>query len=134
VSVEDRIKLEQIAFWKAFFAAGIGLGLLRISMAISLLRLNKDLKWYRWSLYATMGGFPCLLPPTLLGLKLTAISAFVVAYTIQADVWLFVYCTPYSGWWEFQWMNPFDPRCHDFNIFINLVYWNVCELHHLLDL
>lgn len=50
---------------------------------------------------------------------------FVVAYSIQAIAWLFVYCTPYSGWWEFQWMNPFDPRCHDFNLFINLVYWNV---------
>ncbi|KEZ39579.1 hypothetical protein SAPIO_CDS9485 [Scedosporium apiospermum] len=50
---------------------------------------------------------------------------FVVAYSIQAITWLFVYCTPYSGWWEFQWMNPFDPRCHDFNVFVNLVYWNI---------
>jgi hypothetical protein len=48
-----------------------------------------------------------------------------VAYSIQAIAWLFVYCTPYSGWWEFQWMNPFDPRCHDFNLFVNLVYWNI---------
>ena len=52
---------------------------------------------------------------------------FVIAYSIQAIAWLFVYCTPYSGWWEFQWMNPFDPRCHDFKIFINLTYWNICE-------
>ncbi|KAK1975023.1 hypothetical protein LZ30DRAFT_536072, partial [Colletotrichum cereale] len=81
------------------------MGLLRISMAISLLRLNKDLKWYRWSLYGVTG--------------------FVIAYSIQAIVWLFVYCTPYSGWWEFQWMNPFDPRCRDFNIFLDLTYWNI---------
>ena len=52
---------------------------------------------------------------------------FVTAYSIQAIVWLFVYCTPYSGWWEFQWMNPFDPRCRDFTLFVNLVYWNICE-------
>jgi hypothetical protein len=58
---------------------------------------------------------------------LTAIAGFVVAYSIQAIVWLFVYCTPFSGWWEFQWMNPFDPRCADFNLFVNLVYWNICE-------
>jgi hypothetical protein len=51
-----------------------------------------------------------------------------VAYSIQAIVWLFVYCTPYSGWWEFQWINPFDPRCHDFNVFLGLTYWNICEL------
>ncbi|KXH35419.1 hypothetical protein CSIM01_10178 [Colletotrichum simmondsii] len=54
---------------------------------------------------------------------------FVIAYSIQAIAWLFVYCTPYSGWWEFQWMNPFDSRCHDFNLFINLTYWNICILN-----
>lgn len=49
----------------------------------------------------------------------------MVLYSTQAITWLFVYCTPFSGWWEFQWMNPFDPRCHDFKLFVNLVYWNV---------
>ncbi|KAL0938267.1 uncharacterized protein CTRU02_207998 [Colletotrichum truncatum] len=105
ISIEDRTKFERITFWKTVLSDGFALGLLRISMAISLLRLKRDLKWYRWSLYA--------------------IVAFVVAYSIQAISWLFVYCTPYSGWWEFQWMNPFDPRCHDFNLFLNLTYWNV---------
>lgn len=23
-------------------------------------------------------------------------------------------------------MNPFDPRCADFNIFLDLTYWNIC--------
>ncbi|OHE92274.1 hypothetical protein CORC01_12443 [Colletotrichum orchidophilum] len=102
---EDRIEFEHISFWKTVLSDGVAMGLLRISMAISLLRLKRDLRWYTWSLYAVIG--------------------FVVAYSVQAIVWLFVYCTPYSGWWEFQWMNPFDPRCHDFNLFINLTYWNV---------
>lgn len=22
-------------------------------------------------------------------------------------------------------MNPFDPRCHDFKLFLNLTYWNI---------
>ncbi|KAM0287663.1 hypothetical protein ACHAQH_000192 [Verticillium albo-atrum] len=105
IPIEDRQKFEQITFWKTVISDGFALGLLRISMAISLLRLKRDLKWYRWSIYAVIG--------------------FVVAYSIQAIAWLFVYCTPYSGWWEFQWMNPFDPRCHDFNLFVNLVYWNI---------
>ncbi|KAH6850619.1 hypothetical protein B0I37DRAFT_117591 [Chaetomium sp. MPI-CAGE-AT-0009] len=105
VPVEDRIKFEEITFWKTVFSDGVAMGLLRVSMAVSLLRLKKDLQWYRWSLFAVMG--------------------FVVAYSIQAIAWLFVYCTPFSGWWEFQWMNPFDPRCHDFNLFVNLVYWNI---------
>ncbi|KAL2133536.1 hypothetical protein VTI74DRAFT_8758 [Chaetomium olivicolor] len=105
VPVEDRIKFEHISFWKTVFSDGVAMGLLRISMAISLLRLKPDLKWYRWSLFAVI--------------------AFVVAYSIQAIAWLFVYCKPYSGWWEFQWMNPFDPRCHDFTVFVNLTYWNI---------
>ncbi|KAK3905696.1 hypothetical protein C8A05DRAFT_12497 [Staphylotrichum tortipilum] len=105
VPAEDRIKFEQITFWKTVFSDGVALGLLRVSMAISLLRLKSDLRWYRWSLFAVIG--------------------FVVAYSIQAIAWLFVYCTPYSGWWEFQWMNPWDPRCKDFTVFVNLVYWNI---------
>ncbi|KAK1638546.1 hypothetical protein BDP81DRAFT_305116, partial [Colletotrichum phormii] len=105
IPTEDRIEFEQISFWKTVLSDGVAMGLLRVSMAISLLRLKRDLQWYRWSLYAVIG--------------------FVVAYSIQAIAWLFVYCTPYSGWWEFQWMNPFDPRCHDFNLFINLTYWNI---------
>lgn len=24
-------------------------------------------------------------------------------------------------------MNPFDPRCHDFSIFLKLTYWNICQ-------
>ncbi|GJC99442.1 hypothetical protein ColKHC_08268 [Colletotrichum higginsianum] len=108
IPTEDRIDFERITFWKTVLSDGVAMGLLRISMAISLLRLKKDLNWYRWSLYALIG--------------------FVVAYSIQAIVWLFVYCTPYSGWWEFQWMNPFDPRCHDFNVFLNLTYWNVVPI------
>lgn len=85
---------------------GFAMGFLRISMALSLMRLNREIKWYKYSLYA--------------------IIVFVVLYTIQATVVLFTYCKPYSGWWEFQWMNPFDPRCFDFNLFLNLTYWNIC--------
>lgn len=55
VPVPDRIKFERITFWKTVLSDGFALGLLRISMAISLLRLNRDLKWYKYSLYALMG-------------------------------------------------------------------------------
>lgn len=55
IPTEDRIKFERIAFWKTVFSDGVALGLLRISMAISLLRLKRDLNWYRWSLFGVMG-------------------------------------------------------------------------------
>jgi hypothetical protein len=69
VSVADRTRFEEITFWKTVFSDGVALGLLRISMAISLLRLKRDLKWYRWSLFAVMGMSPLLssfLPECLL--------------------------------------------------------------------
>ncbi|KAH8170189.1 integral membrane protein [Sarocladium implicatum] len=105
IPFEDRVQFERLNFIKAVMSDGLAVGILRISMAISLLRLSRDTKWYRWSL--------------------SAIIVFVVCYTIQAIAWLFVYCDPYSGWWEFQWANPFDPRCHDFNLFLSLTYWNI---------
>ncbi|KAL2255685.1 hypothetical protein VTK26DRAFT_2895 [Humicola hyalothermophila] len=105
LSYEERVTFERIGYWKAFFSDGLAMGLLRISMAISLMRLNKDIKWYRYSLYAVI--------------------VFVTLYTLEALIWMFVYCKPYSGWYEFQWANPFDPRCADFNIFLNLTYFNI---------
>ncbi|WDK19206.1 hypothetical protein CGRA01v4_10493 [Colletotrichum graminicola] len=105
IAPEDRVEFERITFWKTVISDGVAMGLLRISLAISLLRLGKDLKWYRWSLYG--------------------IIVFVTVYSIQEIVWLFIYCTPFSGWWEFQWMSPFDPRCRDLHIFLDLGYWNI---------
>ncbi|KAK8071365.1 Integral membrane protein [Apiospora hydei] len=102
---EQRIHFEHISFWKTVMTDGFAMGFLRVSMALSLMRLNREIRWYKYSLYA--------------------IIVFVVLYTIQATVVLFSYCKPYSGWWEFQWMNPFDPRCFDFNLFLNLTYWNI---------
>lgn len=55
VSVADRTVFEHIGFWKTVFSDGVAMGLLRVSMAISLLRLKSDLKWYRWSLFAVVG-------------------------------------------------------------------------------
>ncbi len=55
VSVEDRTMFEHIGFWKTVFSDGVAMGLLRVSMAVSLLRLKSDLKWYRYSLFAVIG-------------------------------------------------------------------------------
>lgn len=64
---EDRVRFEQITFWKTVISDGFALGFLRISMALSLLRLKSDLNWYRWSLFTLIGAsilFCCCLPLT----------------------------------------------------------------------
>lgn len=58
LSVEDRTNFEHISFWKTVLSDGVALGLLRISMAITLLRLARDRNWYKWSLYAIIGMMP----------------------------------------------------------------------------
>ncbi|KAH9903519.1 hypothetical protein F4778DRAFT_780906 [Xylariomycetidae sp. FL2044] len=105
ISQATRTQIEKIGFWETQLADGLALGLLRVSMALGLLRLAADRTWFKWSL--------------------RAVIAFVIAYTFQAVIWLFVYCKPFSGWWEFQWMNPFDPRCAPFTTFLNLTYFNI---------
>ena len=72
IPIPDRIKFEQITFWKTVFSDGVAMGLLRLSMAISLLRLKSDLNWYRWSLFAVMGTL--LLPLLSLCWILTALN------------------------------------------------------------
>ncbi|KAK2063110.1 hypothetical protein LY76DRAFT_613212 [Colletotrichum caudatum] len=68
IPAECWMKFEQITFWKTTISDGVAMGLLRISMAIGLLRLDNELKWYRLSLYGIIG--------------------FVIAYSIQAIFWL----------------------------------------------
>ncbi|SPO05279.1 uncharacterized protein DNG_07966 [Cephalotrichum gorgonifer] len=42
LTVGERTAFEHISFWKTILSDGLALGLLRISMAISLLRLARD--------------------------------------------------------------------------------------------
>lgn len=64
IPVDRRTKFEQISFWKTVISDGFAMGLLRISMALSLLRLNKDTKWYRWSLFAVIGNMLIIMDGT----------------------------------------------------------------------
>lgn len=74
ISVDDRTHFEHISFWKTVLSDGFALGLLRISMAITLLRLARDRNWYRWSLYAVIGmgsPVPGLVSTVSVGLQAT---------------------------------------------------------------
>ncbi len=65
LTVEERTEFEHIGFWKTVLSDGVAMGLLRISMAISLLRLKSDLKWYRYSLFAVVGTLHARLAPAV---------------------------------------------------------------------
>ncbi|KAI3336667.1 hypothetical protein HD806DRAFT_13936 [Xylariaceae sp. AK1471] len=71
----------------------LGLGLLKISLSFSLLRLSRS-KAFKRILWATI--------------------AFVTIYTIFAFLTLFLYCKPLSGFWD----QSSHPKCYSVELFI----------------
>ncbi|KAI1331102.1 hypothetical protein F5Y16DRAFT_423674 [Xylariaceae sp. FL0255] len=71
----------------------VGLGLLKISVALALLRLSKS-KTYTRILYAAI--------------------AFVSIYTIFAVLTLILYCKPVNGFWDFT----IHAKCYSISLFI----------------
>ncbi|KAI1855095.1 hypothetical protein JX265_012283 [Neoarthrinium moseri] len=93
IAVADKTVFDHIAFFQSLISAMAALGLLKISIAFSLLRLSTN-KWYSRSLWALIG--------------------FVVTYTILAWLTLLLQCTPMSGFWD----KSTKPQCYSILLFI----------------
>ncbi|KAF3031326.1 hypothetical protein E8E12_001468 [Didymella heteroderae] len=79
VSKQDLITFEKISFFQAIISAIGALGMLKISIALFLLRLIQN-KWYSRALWALIG--------------------FVVIYTIGAWLTFFLRCRPMGAFWD----------------------------------
>lgn len=55
ISAADLVMMTQIGFWLSVVSAGAALGLLKIAIALSLLRFANVVPWYKWSLWVTIG-------------------------------------------------------------------------------
>ncbi|KAI0429662.1 hypothetical protein F5Y09DRAFT_253971 [Xylaria sp. FL1042] len=77
----------------------LGLGLLKISLALSLIRLSRS-KMFQWVLWGTI--------------------AFVTIYTIFAFLTLFLYCQPLSGFWD----TGSGAKCYSITLFIRFALAN----------
>jgi hypothetical protein len=53
ISKEDMTDFSHIGFWQSVISAGYAIGFLKVSIGLALLRLS-TIRWYRWSLYATI--------------------------------------------------------------------------------
>ncbi|KAI3333401.1 hypothetical protein F4824DRAFT_472388 [Ustulina deusta] len=71
----------------------LGLGLLKISLCFSLIRLSRS-KTFQWILWGTI--------------------AFVTIYTLFAFLTLFLYCRPLSGFWD----TGSGAKCYSVQLFI----------------
>lgn len=56
ISSEDMMVFQHAGFWQSIISATWALGFLKISIGFNLLRLSSS-KWFKWSLWATIGIF-----------------------------------------------------------------------------
>ncbi|EFQ33948.1 hypothetical protein CGRA01v4_12429 [Colletotrichum graminicola] len=99
ISKVDNILFLKVGFFQSIISAIAALALLKISIAMSLLRLSKN-KWYSRALWALI--------------------AFVILYTIMAWLSFFLYCTPMEGYWD----RSLKPKCYPLKLFINFALVN----------
>ncbi|KAF3025013.1 hypothetical protein E8E14_014155 [Neopestalotiopsis sp. 37M] len=93
ISQSDTITFNHIAFFQSLISAMAALGLLKISIAFSLLRLSTN-KAYSIALWCLMG--------------------FVCCYTVLAWLTLLCMCQPMQGFWD----KTIHPKCYDIALFI----------------
>ncbi|KAJ3941175.1 uncharacterized protein N0V96_009053 [Colletotrichum fioriniae] len=88
----DYVVFNHVAFWQAIISAAGALMFLKVSIALSLLRLSKT-GWYKWALWSTI--------------------ALVFFYSIGGMFPFFLHCKPMSGFWDRNTTPP--PKCKDGN-------------------
>ncbi|WQF80705.1 hypothetical protein CDEST_05719 [Colletotrichum destructivum] len=99
ISKPDQVFFSKVGFFQSIISAIAALALLKISIALSLLRLSKN-RWYSRTLWALI--------------------VFVVLYTIMAWLSFFLYCTPLEGYWD----KSLKPTCYNIKLFVNFALVN----------
>ncbi|KAI9172302.1 hypothetical protein HJFPF1_01801 [Paramyrothecium foliicola] len=95
----DRIEFAKLGYVQSIAVHILALGLLKISLALSLLRLSRT-RWYTWALWSLI--------------------AFVVAYTIMACCTFFFHCTPFRGNWD----SSITRKCYPITLFVTFALVN----------
>ncbi|OHF04227.1 hypothetical protein CORC01_00566 [Colletotrichum orchidophilum] len=95
----DYVVFNHAGFWQSIISASAALMFLKISIALSLLRLSTT-RWYKWALWSTI--------------------ALVVFYSIGGMFPLFLHCKPMAGFWDRN-IKP-RPKCKNNN---NLIFFGI---------
>ncbi|KAF4899282.1 hypothetical protein CGCF415_v010555 [Colletotrichum fructicola] len=103
LSDADVTEIMQLSFYLSNISGVAGRSLLKISIALSLLRFSRS-RWYSRSLWALI--------------------VFVVLYGIFAWVTIALYCKPLAGYWD----KSLEPECYDIKLVISfgLFYTSSC--------
>jgi hypothetical protein len=95
VKPADFIIFQEAGWAQAISTHQVGLGLLKISIALNLMRLS-TWRWYIWCLWISIG--------------------FVTAYTLAMVMVLLLYCKPLYAYWDTTVVNA---QCMNLDDFLN---------------
>ncbi|EAW07060.1 uncharacterized protein ACLA_087660 [Aspergillus clavatus NRRL 1] len=94
ISQENRIRLVQGKFWQIIFCSAAGIALVKVSLALSLMRFSLT-RWYTWSLWASI--------------------VFVSAYSFLAAMTFFLHCRPMKAHWDTRIKGA---QCYSLHLFV----------------
>ncbi|KAF7545303.1 hypothetical protein G7Z17_g9269 [Cylindrodendrum hubeiense] len=89
----DYIEFQKVGFWQSVISASCAMALLKVSIALNLLRLSQS-KWYFWSLWTSIG--------------------FVSAYSFMGVMTFFLHCQPMAAHWDTR----IDGTCYSPVLFV----------------
>ncbi|KAB8219594.1 hypothetical protein BDV33DRAFT_231459 [Aspergillus novoparasiticus] len=90
----QRMRLDEAAFWQVIICSAAGIALLKISIALNLLRFSPT-RWYTMSLWTSI--------------------AFVAAYSFMAAMTFFLHCKPMQAHWD---KGIKDAKCYSVHLFV----------------
>ncbi|KAK0372167.1 hypothetical protein CLIM01_10482 [Colletotrichum limetticola] len=92
IADHDYMMFQKIGFWQSIISAGLAFMWLKISVALNLLRLSRDMRhrnWYKWTLWVMIG--------------ITAV------HHVGGTLPFFLRCSPMEGYWNEN-LEP-TPQC-----------------------
>ena len=125
ISRANWVKLLEAQFFQSVIEASFAFGFLKISIALSLLRLSRG-NWYNRILWGLIG----IYFTTLLRLAFTddTPTGFICFYTLFSFITFLTYCKPISG----QWNAELRPKCYSRSLYRDFGLFNSGESNSLL--
>ncbi|CAM1508822.1 Fc.00g025610.m01.CDS01 [Cosmosporella sp. VM-42] len=118
ISPEDKIKFAHVGFWQSILSAATAMGLLKISIALNLLRLSHS-RWYSWPLWGSIGTvftYNSLPEPS----QSNDDAAFVSAYSLWGWLGFLLHCFPMAKHWDAS----IPGTCYSIKVFVNTALVN----------
>lgn len=106
LSADDLAGIDHAVYVQTLIAAVVGFALLKVSIAIFLLRLGGNTAWFRRTLWATV--------------------AFITVYTLFAFFSFTFRCWPISGVWD----KTINAKCYSWTFFVGTALLNTCKYLH----